>query len=190
MTRLWLVRHGPTHAKTMVGWTDLPADLSDLAALERLSDYLPDAPVVASDLSRAVATADAIAQGRPRLKHDPDLREIHFGDWEMRSHAEVAATNPALLRAFWDAPGPVCAPGGESWDMVTARVSRGIDRLLDLDLPNLIVVAHFGAILTQVQRALRTPTTEVFSHGIDNLSVTDLDCHAEGWTVGRINHCP
>ena len=28
MTRFWLVRHGPTHAKTMVGWTDLPADLS------------------------------------------------------------------------------------------------------------------------------------------------------------------
>jgi alpha-ribazole phosphatase len=41
MTRLWLVRHGPTHARTMVGWTDLPADLSDVAALARLSAHLP-----------------------------------------------------------------------------------------------------------------------------------------------------
>ena len=172
----------------MVGWTDLPADLSDFAALERLSDYLPDAPVVASDLSRAVATADAIALGRSRLPHDPDLREIHFGDWEMRSHAEIEATHPALIRAFWDEPGAVRAPGGESWDMASARVSRGLDRLLTLDLPDIIVVAHFGAILTQVQRALRAPTTDVFSYGIDNLSVTDLHCNSDGWTVGRINH--
>ncbi|MCX8953857.1 histidine phosphatase family protein, partial [Ruegeria sp. NA] len=39
MTRLHLVRHGPTHAKTMVGWSDLPADLSDTAALRRLHDH-------------------------------------------------------------------------------------------------------------------------------------------------------
>ena len=37
MTRLWWVRHGPTHAKAMVGWRDLPADLSDTAALARLA---------------------------------------------------------------------------------------------------------------------------------------------------------
>jgi alpha-ribazole phosphatase len=36
MTRFWLVRHGPTHAKAMVGWSDLPADLSDTAALSRV----------------------------------------------------------------------------------------------------------------------------------------------------------
>ena len=60
---LWWVRHGPTHAKTMVGWTDLPADLSDRAQLDRLRAYLPDAPVVCSDLLRARQTADAVAGG-------------------------------------------------------------------------------------------------------------------------------
>ncbi len=190
MTRLWLVRHGPTHAKTMVGWTDLPADLSDSAALDRLSDYLPDAPVISSDLSRAVTTADAITRYRPRLPHDPDLREIHFGDWEMRNHAEIEAKNAALIRAFWDEPGAVRAPNGESWDMTRARVSRGIDRLLTLDLPDLIVVAHFGAILTQVQRALNCPAIDVFAQTIGNLSVTDLHWRGAGWDVGQINHHP
>lgn len=56
MTRLWLIRHGPTHAKGMVGWTDLPADLSDTAQIARLRAALPDAPVVSSDLLRAVQT--------------------------------------------------------------------------------------------------------------------------------------
>lgn len=39
--RLWWVRHGPTHAKTFIGWTDRPADLSDTAALARLAAFLP-----------------------------------------------------------------------------------------------------------------------------------------------------
>ena len=58
MTTLWLVRHGPTHAKAMIGWTDLPADLSDAGAIARLRAALPDAPIVSSDLIRAVTTAD------------------------------------------------------------------------------------------------------------------------------------
>ena len=33
---IWWVRHGPTHRKEMVGWSDVPADLSDTAALARL----------------------------------------------------------------------------------------------------------------------------------------------------------
>ncbi|MCX7300350.1 MAG: histidine phosphatase family protein [Rhodobacterales bacterium] len=190
MTRLWLVRHGPTHAKGMVGWTDLPADLSDVAALDRLAAHLPEAHVVSSDLSRAVATADAIARGRPRLPHDPGLREIHFGAWEGRSHAEVEADDPVRIRAFWDEPGLVKPPGGESWDEAAARVGAAVDRLLAARLADLIVVAHFGAILTQLQRALDVPTVEAFGQRIDNLSVTELLCRPEGWTAGRINHCP
>lgn len=76
MTTWWWVRHGPTHAKGMVGWRDLPADLSDQAALARLSTYLPQqALVVSSDLIRSVATADAIQGARQRLDH---AGEIHI----------------------------------------------------------------------------------------------------------------
>jgi broad specificity phosphatase PhoE len=190
VTRFWWVRHGPTHARTMVGWTDLPADLSDAAALERLDAYLPArAPVISSDLSRAVATADAVQGGRPRLPHDPDLRELHFGAWEDRSFAEIDAETPDLIRAFWATPGPVRAPGGEGWQDLSARVTRAADRLLG-HAADVIVVAHFGAILTQVERATGQPTTEVFAQKIDNLSVTLLTHGAAGWRVGPVNHLP
>ena len=154
MRRIFWVRHGPTHAKSMVGWSDLPADLSDTARLARLSAFLPgDGTVVSSDLTRAAATADAIAGHRMRLPHDPDLREIHFGAWEMQRFDTVA--DPAHLRAFWDSPGDLAAPGGESWNAVSRRVGAAVNRLHaahpDRDI---VVVAHFGAILTQVQRAL------------------------------------
>ncbi|MFC6686945.1 histidine phosphatase family protein [Jhaorihella thermophila] len=192
MTRLFLVRHGPTHAKGMVGWTDLPADLSERAAIARLSAHLPgNARVVSSDLTRAIATADAIQGPRPRLPHLPDLREIHFGQWEMRRFPDIEAEDPVLAHAFWETPGDVRPPGGESWNDTRARVDAAIDRLVtEYRGANLVVVAHFGVILTQVQRALRTTANDALAHRIDNLSVTELAMDANGWAVLRINHRP
>jgi len=55
MTRVYWVRHGPTHQTAFTGWRDVPADLSDTAALARLDAFLPgDAVVISSDLMRAV----------------------------------------------------------------------------------------------------------------------------------------
>jgi broad specificity phosphatase PhoE len=186
MTRFWLVRHGPTHAKSMVGWSDLPADLSDSAALARLNAHLPDAPVISSDLSRAVATADALAP-RSRLPHDPAFREIHFGTWELRSFAEVEAEDPALIRAFWDTPGSVRPPGGESWNDLTTRTHAALDRLQGT-APDVIIVAHFGPILAALQRAAGIPPLQAFAHKIDNLSVTCLTLDPP--QVHAVNHRP
>ena len=172
----------------MVGWSDIPADLSDTAAIARLRDYLPDAPVVSSDLIRATATADALGRDR-RLPHDPALREINFGAWELRTFREVEAEDPTTIRAYWDTPGHIAPPGGESWNAVRRRVDDAIDGYLTAGHPDLIIVAHFGMILTQVQRALGIGAYAAFGHKIDNLSVTDLH-YDGGWTVGRINHVP
>jgi alpha-ribazole phosphatase len=187
-TRMIWVRHGPTHAKAMIGWTDLPADLSDRAALARLSALLPDAPVISSDLGRAVATADALQGTRPRLPHDSRLREIHFGTWEARTHDEVAAIDPTPLRAFWEDAGPIPAPGGESWDDLSARINAATDALQGHG--TVIVVAHFGAILAALQRALGVGVQQVFAHRIEPMSLTEITRGPKGWHVGRINHLP
>lgn len=186
MTRVWLVRHGPTHAKCMVGWTDLPADLSDAAALGRLNAHLPLVPVISSDLTRAVATADALP-GRPRLPHDPGLREIHFGAWEMRGFAEIEAESPDHIRAFWEEPGDVRPPGGESWHMLTARVEAALARLAHL--PEVIVVCHFGPIVAAIQLAERLAPSDAFAHRIDNLSVTCLEFGPVPRALS-VNHIP
>ena len=183
--QLWLVRHGPTHAREMIGWTDRPADLSDHAALARLAAELPDVPVISSDLIRARATADALQGRRPRLPDDPRLREIHFGHWEARRHAEVDAEDPQTLRAFWEQAGDTRAPGGESWNAMAARVHAGLDALPAAA----IIVCHFGPILAAVQRALGCDVQTVFAHRIDPLSLTEL--HHDGqWQLRRINHIP
>jgi alpha-ribazole phosphatase len=188
MTRFWLVRHGPTHAKAMVGWTDLPADLSDTAALSRLARHLPQAaPVISSDLCRAVATADALGP-RTRLPHDPDLREIHFGQWETRAFAEIEAESPAHIRAFWETPGDIRSPGGESWNDLASRTWAALDRLQGI-APDLIIVAHFGPIVAALQRAQNIAPETAFAHRIDNLSVTCLTLGPPP-QVFAINHQP
>ncbi|MFT4959826.1 MAG: alpha-ribazole phosphatase [Paracoccaceae bacterium] len=190
MTRLYLVRHGPTHAKSMVGWSDLPADLSDTAALTRLSAHLPQSGIViSSDLSRAATTADAIQGNRSRLPHQTNLREINFGAWELRNFREIEAETPELIRAYWEHPGDVRPPGGESWNEVCTRVNGAIDSLIAAHTgQDLIIVAHFGAILTQLQRAEGLDAEQAFSHRIENLSVTELTHGADGWSTGHINH--
>ena len=190
MTTLWLVRHGPTHETVMTGWRDVPADLSDRAALDRLADHLPrDAIIVSSDLIRAISTADAVADGRPRLPHDPALREIDFGAWDGLHHTQVAARNPVLSRQFWEEPGDLAAPGGESWNAVTCRVGDAIDRIIGAHAPaNLIVVAHMGAIMSQIPRATGERAYQAMAHRIDPLGVTDMTLTPAGWRIGRINH--
>lgn len=185
---IWWVRHGPTHAKTMVGWTDLPADLTDKARLSRLREHLPDAPVISSDLLRARQTADAVAGTRPRFAAMPDLREIHFGAWENRLWRDIDAEDPDRIRAFWDEPGVIRAPDGEGWNDLCARVNGAVDALHGLG--QVVAVAHFGVILTQVQRALGVTAKECFAQTIDNLSVTCLRFDGQRWQADTINHCP
>lgn len=188
--RLWWVRHGPTHQKAFCGWRDVPADLSDHAAIARLQGFLPDAPVVSSDLIRARATADAIAGARPRLPDLPDLREFHFGEWDGMEWDAVSARHPDLSRAYWEEPGDVVAPGGESWNMAASRVSRAVAGLMAAPRPDLIVVAHFGVILSQLAPALGQTPAEVLAQKIDNLSVTCLHWDGAQWQAGLINHLP
>ena len=189
--RLHLVRHGPTHAKTMVGWTDLPADLSDTAAIARLSRYLPtSALLISSDLSRAIATADALtAPLRQRLAHDADLREMHFGQWECRTFTEIEAEDPDRIRAFWETPGDVRPPGGESWNELTSRVADAMERIAQFGTDT-IVVCHFGAILAALQTCLDLSPEMAFGHRIDNLSVTTLRREGGLWSEEIVNHRP
>jgi alpha-ribazole phosphatase len=191
MMRFWWVRHGPTHAKTFVGWRDLPADLTDHPRIARLSAHLPvGATLVSSDLCRASATADALATGRHRLPHDPALREFNLGDWDGKHFTDVAESHPALSRAYWEDPGDHAPPGGESWNTAAARINTAVDTLLTLPARDIIIVAHIGVILTQVQRVMGITAYQALSHTIDNLSVTQLVHDAGKWRAAIINHRP
>ncbi|WP_373353954.1 histidine phosphatase family protein [Pseudoroseicyclus sp. CXY001] len=185
------VRHGPTHEKAFTGWRDVPADLSDTAAIARLSAALPEeAILVASDLARASATADALGtsqQHRRRLPDSRALREFDFGAWDGATFDVVASRWPDLSRAYWEDPGPHAPPEGESWDAAAARVAAGV-ATLEAAHPRatFIAVAHLGVILTRFAAAAGLPPRKAIGQHIAPLSVTTLS----PGSVQRINHCP
>ncbi|NDV00114.1 histidine phosphatase family protein [Pseudoroseicyclus tamaricis] len=183
------VRHGPTHQKAFTGWRDVPADLSDVAALARLNAVLPEgALLVASDLTRASATADALAvAGRTRLPDEPALREFDFGAWDGQTFDTIAARWPDLSRAYWEDPGPHSPPEGESWNAAAARVEAAV-AALEAAHPGatFIAVAHIGTILTQYARAAGLSPLDAIAQNIAPLSVTTL--RRAPPEVLRVNH--
>ena len=58
------------------------------------------------------------------------------------------------------------------------------------DENHIIAVAHFGVILTQIQRAMGTTPAKALGHKIDNLSVTELRQDGAQWSVVSINKMP
>lgn len=189
MTVIYWVRHAPTHEKAFVGHRDVPADLSDQAQIDRLSAALPmNALVVSSDLARSVDTASAIQGPRTRLPHRAGLREFDFGDWDGMHFGDIAAKWPELSRAYWETPGDIAPPNGESWNAAQARVSADMAKLIaGYPRRDIIAVAHFGAILSQVAHAANIAPYRALSHRIDNYSITEIQMRPT-MGVARINH--
>ena len=189
-TQIWWLRHGPTHQNNFCGWTDVPADLSDHAAIARISALLPEQAIVtSSDLLRARSTADAIAGARRRLPPSAALREFNFGAWEGMTFTEASARDPELCRRYWEEPGDVVAPGGESWNDAAERAATHVETLISRHPgADLVVVAHMGIILSQIARARACAPREVLSQVIAPLSLTRISHGPDGWRIACINH--
>jgi len=172
----WWVRHAPTRSRKLAGWTDIPADLSDADSLDRLNSALPgNAVVVSSDLLRASKTADAISTERRRAPNDARLREINFGDWELKDFREIADEYPEISEKFWTDPSSATPPGGERWDSVLERVNSFVHEFSRAQsVGDIIAVSHFGAILTQIQLATGQSSSQVLGHEVGHLSITKI----------------
>ncbi len=173
----------------MVGWSDVPVDLSDKAKIQRLRAFLPSTGrIVSSDLKRARDTASALKLAQPRLPDDANLREINFGEWELKQFQEIDKGDRDRALAFYDNPGNTKAPGGESWNEFCYRTDLVIDSLMNRypEQP-LVIVVHFGVIISQIQRAEGSDAKQAMRHKIDNLSLTHLRYDNTIWTINKLN---
>jgi alpha-ribazole phosphatase len=91
--------------------------------------------VVSSDLSRASATADRISAGATRLRRHEPASRVRFRRLGRADLRRRVRRDPELSRAFWDTPGDIAAPDGESFFDVGARVAGAIAALADAIIP-------------------------------------------------------
>jgi glucosyl-3-phosphoglycerate phosphatase len=152
--RVVVLRHGrTTHnaRRTWQGQLDTPLDevgvLQAKAAAEVLRTLRPEA-IVTSDLQRASATAEAVAQATGVVAAtDPRLRELDVGAWAGLTRDEIVACGWGDELDAWRR-GDDLAVGGAERPSELAR--RGAEALVDhaetLNGGVLVVVAH-GAVL-------------------------------------------
>jgi broad specificity phosphatase PhoE len=158
MAHLLCVRHGESTwnaDKRWQGWADAP--LSDLGeeqargAAGRLTGIAFDA-VFASDLQRAVRTAELLAPGR-EIVVEPLVRERDVGDWSGLTTPEIESRWPGQIDA-WRAGRIPSPPGGEDNAEFTARVVRGVEHIAARvgDGGVALVVVH-GGVVRALERA-------------------------------------
>lgn len=98
--------------------------------------------VYTSPLSRCVRLATYC--GYPDAERDDRLKEINFGEWEMKKFDEI--DDPRLKEWYADYMN-VRATGGESFAMQYERVASFLDELKGKGYEKVAVFAHGGVLI-------------------------------------------
>ncbi len=162
-TRILAIRHGETAWNVearIQGHLDLPLNDTGREQARRLARALagrgPIDAIYASDLSRALDTARAVADatGAP-LATRPGLRERCFGALQGRSFAEISAADPEQAERWrrrdpeWTPPGA----GGESLIVFRQRVLAAVEALAAPHVGATIALFTHGGVLDVLYRA-------------------------------------
>lgn len=190
--RWWWIRHAATDARGLIGWTDAPADLSDLDALARRRKGLPKtARLLTSDLRRSRDTAAALyCEGWSATQPIKALREMNMGAWEGLTHDAVPEKE---AQAFWRAPADVAPPNGESFSTVCHRVTEVIRAenaaAEGAKVKDIVAVAHAGVVRAALGLALNLDPERALCFEVAPLSLTRIDWHGAkgGWGIGGVN---
>ena len=190
-TRIIAVRHGETawNVDTRIqGHLDIALNDTGRWQARQVARALADEPLAAvytSDLQRAHATAQAIAQasGAP-LVAEPGLRERSFGELEGRTFAEIEAELPEQARR-WRQRDPHFSPtGGETQVQLRERIAATTHPLAAQHTEQLIVLVAHGGVLDMLYRLatgldLQAPRTWL----VTNASINRLLWTPQGLTL-------
>ena len=183
-TDLLIVRHGESAparadapAPTVDGHSDPELAPEGREQAERLGERLAHEAIDAiyvTTLQRTVQTAAPLAKRlglEPTV--EPDLREIHLGEWEgVAFRKYVAERHPIAVQMLaeqrWD-----LIPGAESNEQFATRVRRGLDRIIAAHPGQRVVVVVHGGVIGQII-GLVTGTSPFTFIGADNASISQI----------------
>jgi len=191
--RLLLVRHATAEGHgRFQGQRDVPlssAGRRELARLcERCSRY-PIRAVYASDLRRARETAEAVARNFGlEVEVRPELREMHFGQWEGLTWNQIARRYPRLA-SLWVKRFPhQVIPGGEPLSQFQRRIAAGVRKVVAANRGQCaLVVTHAGVIRFILAKVLGLPARNLFRLAQDSCALNVIDYLEGGAIVQCIN---
>jgi probable phosphoglycerate mutase len=198
--QLLLVRHGVTdwnREGRFQGHLDPPLAEDGRIEASLLAERLNSEPglrparVISSTLARAIQTAEAIA-ARAGVAVEPDGRliEIGQGEWEGRTHADLAVTDADRYAAWRSDAGIRQPPGGESIASATERVAALLAEVQRGDRWPVCLVSHGGTLRILARVLLNAGETASWSLDVDNASLSvasATDGIGGGWRLERWN---
>ncbi|MEJ5254073.1 MAG: histidine phosphatase family protein [Acidimicrobiales bacterium] len=152
----------------------------------RLSGERVDA-IYVTTLRRTVETAQPLAERtglRPVV--EPDLREVHLGEWEGGLLRIMAARGDPRFLAAMEAQEWGLIPGAESNEQLRDRVMPALERIARAHPDQrVVVVAHGGVIACALATA--TGSRPFAFAGCDNGSISHLVALGGRWILRRFN---
>jgi probable phosphoglycerate mutase len=184
-------RDGESHP-TVGGQGDPPLDPVGVEQAERAAERLvstgePIAAVYVTTMQRTHQTAaPLVARLGIEPVVEPDLREVHLGEWEGgEMRRRMAAGDPLgaemIATGRWDV-----IPGAESPEAFGGRVRSGIERIAARHADEVVVAVVHGGVIGQAI-ALATGSHGFAFVGADNASISHLVVTPERWHVRCFN---
>lgn len=194
MTTVILVRHGQTEwnkEEIYRGWTDIELNQNGEKQARLLAKYLSDVDITAiysSPLKRAVKTAEIIAtQHNISTKIAPELKDLHYGEWEGLSHKTVKEKYPALYTQWQKSPEKVKIPGGESLIEIRDRVMGLMNGFITEEKGTWVLVSHRVPIKVLICALLGLDNSHFWNIKIDNCGITTFIYEYSRFVLTRHN---
>ena len=193
MTTLLFVRHGESegnHRAIFVGSSDLPLTGRGHIQAEKTAEWLSRYPkidaIYSSDLTRAVQTAQPLAERRGLpIQTDPGLREIDGGIWEMKPFHDLAGLYPGEFRDWVEHMDLCRCPEGESIAELQQRVLAAVLRICAAHPDGTVAVfTHATPIRTQKCVWNGWPLKKIMTYSwVPNASVSVVTHDADAWKL-------
>ena len=160
----------------------------DQAAL--LADRLATTGIAAISVSTLRRTAQTAAPLAARLglvpRVEPELREVHLGDWEGGEYRQRVAERDPIVRQVFEQERWEVIPGAETSASLAARVRAAIERLAAAHAGDRLAVFTHGGVIAQTL-ALASGSRPFAFLSADNASITRLVITGRHWIVRGFN---
>ena len=194
-TRIIAIRHGETAWNAglrLQGHTDIPLNVKGEWQAQRVALALADEAldaVYSSDLSRALATASAIATqngglGQRSVTPHAGLRERGFGEYEGYTYAQIAMDWPEQSQRWRERDPDFAPPGGESLVQLRDRIQATVNEIASQHLgQHIVLVAHGGVMDALYRLATQLDLSAPRSWALGNAAINRLLWTPDGLTL-------
>lgn len=196
-TDILLVRHGESAALSagaeyaeVDGRADPPLSPLGLEQAERVGERLSFEPVDAIYVSPLGRTAQTAAPLAKRLGIepivDPDLIEVHLGEWEGGAFRKMLVDQHPLVERLWAEERWDVIPGAEPAEAFAARVRAALSRIAAAHRGQTVAVFAHGGIVAQALSDAASSRPFAFVD-TNTASISQIVVLEDRWTVRRYN---